>query len=68
MNREQKIRECLQEVQRKWYTPTSKIANDINIHQSLVSKFINDNMQGGRIPSENLMDRLENWLKERNAY
>lgn len=60
---EQEIRNTLRQIQGKWYTPTSKIAKDINIHTSLVTRFINNNMQHS--PSQNLLNSLEGWIRER---
>ena len=62
---EQEIRFKLRAIQDKYYTPTSKIAEDINMAQSYVGRFINDRMQEKETASPKLLSRLEKWIKGR---
>lgn len=63
MTKEQQIRSNLQKIQAKYYTPTSKIANDIKFHPSIVNRFINDKMTEN--PSDRLLNALNEWVKNR---
>lgn len=58
---EQELRETIRTIRGIFNTPISVIAKEIGIHQSLVTRFINDNMQVGVRPSEHLLKSLENW-------
>ena len=58
---EQELRETIRTIRKIFNTPISVIAKEIGIHQSLVTRFINDNMQVGVRPSEHLLKSLENW-------
>ena len=58
---EQELRETIRTIRGIFNTPISVIAKEIGIHQSLVTRFINDNMQVGVKPSEHLLKSLEDW-------
>lgn len=62
---EQEIRDELQKIQAKWYTPTAKIAKDIHVDTSLVNRFINNKFQDGARASERLLRSLEAWINAR---
>lgn len=62
---EEQIRKQLRAVQAKWHTPISKIAKDIGLDKSLVSRFVNDKMQENERPSKNLLNLLQNWILAR---
>ena len=59
--KEEEIRNYIQQIQSKYYTPTSKIAKAIGVDSSLVNKFIHEKIQ----PSDRLLKLLESWIRER---
>ena len=59
---EKELRERLQIIQEIFKTPTSSIAKEIGIHNSLIGRFINDKM-GEAVLSEKVFKLLEGWCK-----
>lgn len=61
---EKELRETLQMIQEIFKTPTSAIAKEIEVHNSLIGRFINDKM-GNSMLSEKVFKLLENWCNEK---
>lgn len=61
---EKELRETLQMIQEIFKTPTSSIAKEIGIHNSLIGRFINDKM-GNSMLSEKVFKLLEDWCNEK---
>lgn len=58
---EKQIREEILKIQKKYYTPTSKIANDLGVDKSLLYRWLGAKDE----VSPRVLALLEQWVKER---
>lgn len=59
------IREELIKIQKKYYTPSSKIARDIKVDNAVICKLINNKLDFN--PSLTVILRLQKWLEDRKV-
>ncbi|MDU1822377.1 hypothetical protein [Clostridium sp.] len=61
----EKIREELIKIQKKYYTPSSKIARDIKVDNAVICKLINNKLDFN--PSLTVILRLQKWIEDRKV-